>query len=204
MSFVVRNGKDPMILAKQLSGETFDFGLASDDLFVLGILGVVISMLMMVRPCVVLCAIRRIPNFSEYVKQGRDDVYNPQSDRVRQRANQYFAYEDVPSNTEGMSQTEQDNDEEDHEYMGQGFDGDGQNDLHPKFRSGYAPESQSRSRPLQHINSGRRSSRDQNLTMNASQSSAANLAAVARHSRHSSASSRYEENSNSVTSFTVP
>lgn len=63
VSFEVRSSNDPMLLAKQLSDETFDFGLSSHDLQAIGFLGLIISILLMFRPCIVMCSIRRIPRY---------------------------------------------------------------------------------------------------------------------------------------------
>ena len=63
ISFTVRSASDPMLAAKMISGNTFDFGLSSHDLAALGILGCLISLLLMFRPCIVVCSIRRIPRY---------------------------------------------------------------------------------------------------------------------------------------------
>jgi hypothetical protein len=64
----VRNIDDPMLMARSLSNNTFDFGLSSHDLAAAGFLGVVISILLMFRPCIVICSIRRIPKYQDLEK----------------------------------------------------------------------------------------------------------------------------------------
>ena len=68
VGFTIRNSMDPMLLAKNLSNNTFDFGLSSHDLGAMGFLGMIISCLLMCRPCVVMCSIRRIPKYQDLEK----------------------------------------------------------------------------------------------------------------------------------------
>jgi len=69
VTFTIRNSEDPMFVAKDLSGATFDFGLSSHDLTALGFLGFIISLLLMFRPCIVVCSIRRIPHYKDLERE---------------------------------------------------------------------------------------------------------------------------------------
>ena len=68
VTFTVRHAGDPMFLAKSLSDNSFDFGLSAHDSAALGFLGVIISLLLMFRPCIVICSIRRIPHYKDLEK----------------------------------------------------------------------------------------------------------------------------------------
>lgn len=57
-----------MLVARQLSDNTFDFGLSSHDLAAAGFLGLIISILLIFRPCIVICSIRRIPKYQDLDK----------------------------------------------------------------------------------------------------------------------------------------
>lgn len=64
LQITVRNGLDPLLLAKQLSKGTFDFGLSSHDMKVVGFLGLVVSILWLIRPCIVVCSVRGVCNYT--------------------------------------------------------------------------------------------------------------------------------------------
>lgn len=68
VSFSLRNGRDPVFLAKRLSDNSFDFGLSARDFFVIGILGMVSSLIAMFRPCVVMCSVCRRHDYSKDFK----------------------------------------------------------------------------------------------------------------------------------------
>ena len=63
VDFQVRNGRDPLLVAKRLTGESLDFGMSAHDLRVLGVLVLIISVLAAIRPLIVLCQIRTIPSY---------------------------------------------------------------------------------------------------------------------------------------------
>ena len=54
VDFQVRNGRDPLLLAKSLTDDSLDFGMSAHDLRVVGALVVIISVLAMVRPVIIL------------------------------------------------------------------------------------------------------------------------------------------------------
>jgi len=83
----VRSKEDPMLLAKKLSKESFDFGFSAHDLRAIGCIGFFISMLAMCRPCIVICSVRRIPNYQELVKQ---DEIDPELESVIRRRRNYM------------------------------------------------------------------------------------------------------------------
>ena len=90
VTFTIRNSKDPMFVAKDLSGATFDFGLSSHDLTALGFLGFIISLLLMFRPCIVVCSIRRIPHYKDLERQREAQaIYDPDLESVIRRRRRY-------------------------------------------------------------------------------------------------------------------
>lgn len=54
VTFTVRDSTDPMFKAKALSHNSFDFGLSAVDFGIMGVLGLISSILLMFRPCVVM------------------------------------------------------------------------------------------------------------------------------------------------------
>ena len=74
MTFELRDSQDPVFLAKSLSGNTFDFGLSASDFLVIGILGIISSLIAMFRPCVVMCSVCRRHDYS---KDYMDRVIEP-------------------------------------------------------------------------------------------------------------------------------
>ena len=76
VSFALRDANDPMLLAKTLSNNSFDFGLSAQDFGVIGFLGLISSLLMMFRPCVVLCSVCRKHDYhKEDQAMQRYDMY---------------------------------------------------------------------------------------------------------------------------------
>ena len=63
VDFQVRNGRDPLLVAKSLTGDSLDFGMSAHDLRVIGGLLIVISLLAGIRPLVILSQIRSIPHY---------------------------------------------------------------------------------------------------------------------------------------------
>jgi len=60
-----------MFAAKTLSNNTFDFGMTSHDLAAIGFLGMIIFTLLIFRPCIVICSIRRTPKYQDLEHYGR-------------------------------------------------------------------------------------------------------------------------------------
>lgn len=85
VSFTVRNGKDPMLAAKELSGNSFDFGLSSHDMAAAGFLGLMISLLLLCRPCIVICSIRRIPRYQDILEKEKNQIYDPEIESAIRR-----------------------------------------------------------------------------------------------------------------------
>jgi hypothetical protein len=83
----VRNGKDPLLLAKQLSDGTFDFGLSSHDLRVIGLIGLFCSGCWLVRPCIVVCNVRGLLDFRKNHESFRnlDDLSDSNMTTIRTR-----------------------------------------------------------------------------------------------------------------------
>ena len=65
MTFVVRSSSDPMLVAKNLSFNSFNFGMSAHDLRALSLIGLIASCLLICRPCMVVCSIRRIPKYQD-------------------------------------------------------------------------------------------------------------------------------------------
>lgn len=86
VTFEVRSSQDPMLLAKKLSNNSFDFGLSAHDLQAIGFLGLIISVLLMFRPCIVICSIRRIPRYQDLDKL---QVRDPELESVIRRRGMY-------------------------------------------------------------------------------------------------------------------
>lgn len=78
-----------MLLAKELSNNEFDFGLSSHDMTALGFLGFIISLLLMFRPCIVVCSIRRIPHYKDLEKQRESEFYDPELESVIRRRTRF-------------------------------------------------------------------------------------------------------------------
>lgn len=56
----VRNGRDPILLARTLTVNTFNFGMSSHDMFVMGVAFTVIGAFLIVQPIVVLIHTSRL------------------------------------------------------------------------------------------------------------------------------------------------
>lgn len=54
ISVTVRDGRDPILLAKTLSINTFNFGISSHDMFIMGIAFIVIGGFLIVNPLIFL------------------------------------------------------------------------------------------------------------------------------------------------------
>ena len=85
VSFTVRHGDDPMFVAKSLTDNKFDFGMAEHDLAALGFLGLIISLLLICRPCIVICSIRRIPKYQDLEKMRENELPDPELESVIRR-----------------------------------------------------------------------------------------------------------------------
>ena len=57
LGFKVRNGKDPLLLAKTLTQNSFNFGISSHDMFVMGVAFTVIGSFLSVQPLVFLITV---------------------------------------------------------------------------------------------------------------------------------------------------
>jgi len=95
VDFTVRSARDPMFAAKRLSNNTFDFGMTAHDLAAAGFLGMIISTLLIFRPCIVICSIRRIPRYQELmrVRHERDGVpifADPELESVIRHRHRYY------------------------------------------------------------------------------------------------------------------
>ena len=82
VSFTLRHGDDPMFIAKSLTDNQFDFGLSAHDLAALGFLGLIISLLLICRPCIVVCSIRRIPKYQDLEQMRENEVPDPELESV--------------------------------------------------------------------------------------------------------------------------
>ena len=92
VSFTVRSEWDPMLLAKNLSDNTFDFGMSSHDLAAVGFLGLIISLLLVIRPCIVVCSIRRIPKYQDLERmQDHQPVADPELESVIRRRRRIYS-----------------------------------------------------------------------------------------------------------------
>ena len=89
VSFTLRNSEDPMFIAKSLSNSSFDFGLSSHDLAALGFLGLIISLLLICRPCIVVCSIRRIPKYQDLEKMREGEISDPELESVIRRRRRF-------------------------------------------------------------------------------------------------------------------
>ena len=87
VSFTLRHSDDPMFIAKSLSNNTFDFGLSAHDLAALGFLGLIISLLLICRPCIVVCSIRRIPKYQDLEKMRDSEIPDPELESVIRHRN---------------------------------------------------------------------------------------------------------------------
>ncbi len=73
MSFNVRNGKDPFLLAEFLTEHTFNFGMNAQDLRALGITLGLACTLLAIQPIFYLCRLRRSgPLKYDYFAKARD------------------------------------------------------------------------------------------------------------------------------------
>ena len=63
VDFQVRNGRDPLLVAKSLTDDSLDFGMSAHDLRVIGVLLIIISVLAMVRPVIILSQVRSVPSY---------------------------------------------------------------------------------------------------------------------------------------------
>ena len=63
VDFQVRNGKDPLLVAKQLTDNSLDFGMSAHDLRVIGVLIIIISVLAGIRPIIIFSQIRSVPSY---------------------------------------------------------------------------------------------------------------------------------------------
>lgn len=92
----VRHSRDPLLIAKDLSQSTYDFGMNSHDLRVLSVICLVIFVLLSVRPIVVLSEIQWVPDWkagfkSEEGGQDSDEAWwdNPEAAERHERIRQY-------------------------------------------------------------------------------------------------------------------
>lgn len=60
VSIKIRNGRDPILLARTLTVNTFNFGMSSRDMFVMGVAFTVIGAFLVVQPIVVLIHTSRL------------------------------------------------------------------------------------------------------------------------------------------------
>jgi len=80
----VRNGKDPFLVVEHLTGKTFDLGLKSHDLFVLGLILIFIFILLGVQPVLYLCRTlgKRKEFYYDYFSQDRSEMHPNAVDSV--------------------------------------------------------------------------------------------------------------------------
>ena len=57
VSFKIRNGKDPNLIAKTLTQSTYNFGISAHDMFIMGVAFMVIGSLLAVQPVLVILKI---------------------------------------------------------------------------------------------------------------------------------------------------
>ena len=90
-----------MFAAKRLSNNTFDFGISSHDLAAIGFLGMIIFTLLIFRPCIVICSIRRVPRYQELLEQESGPPFaDPELESVirRRRRAQYSTQNEQQQN----------------------------------------------------------------------------------------------------------
>ena len=106
VSFVVRSKEDPMLEAKKLSSNSFDFGFSTHDLRAIGFIGLFISLLMVFRPCIVICSIRRIPRYEELERQAAQGIVaDPELESVIRRRRLYQQQADLDESQTTLQHT---------------------------------------------------------------------------------------------------
>ena len=79
VDFQVRNAKDPLLVAQNLTDQTLNFGLSKDDLIIIGLLLLFISVCLAIRPIIFLRTIscvpdyRNVPRYQESAQSTFDD-----------------------------------------------------------------------------------------------------------------------------------
>lgn len=99
INFKIRNGEDPYLVASALTVSTFNFGISSRDMLVLGIAFVVIGFFTSIQPIVYIYKVRADANSIVYqrttLRDGRNkkieySTYKDEPESMTDRKNDYI------------------------------------------------------------------------------------------------------------------